>query len=153
MHKLNLPDYHFRVRELEQRTQIFDSVRRKFVALTPEEWVRQNFIRYLIEEKKIPVSRIAVEMEISLNRMSKRCDVVIFDKQPKPLLIVECKAPSIKIDQEVFDQAARYNLSLNVKFLAITNGLNHYFCLMNYKEKKFDFLNELPVYDLLLSEV
>ena len=124
MEKLNLPTYSFNIKLIEQRKYIFDFIRKKFVLLTPEEWVRQNFLKYLVEEKKYPVSLIAVEKEFKLNKLSKRSDVIIYDKQGQPLLIVECKAASVKIDQKVFDQIARYNMTLKVDFLVITNGLD-----------------------------
>ena len=148
MDTLNLPSYEFNIRQEGRSTEIFDTIRRKFVALTPEEWVRQNFIRFLVGEKKYPSGRIAIEIEIRVNRMKKRCDAVVFDPTfLKPLLIIECKAPSVSLKQEVFDQAAGYNRSLQVEYFAITNGLQHFFCRINMKEERYDFMKEIPFYD------
>ena len=141
---MNLPEYSFTTRNLEKSPEIFDSIRKKFVALTPEEWVRQNFVKYLIEEKKYPKSLLAIEKEITVNRLKKRCDVVIYNRDLKPIIIVECKSPSVKINQETFDQAARYNLSLNVEYLIITNGLNHYCCIIDEEKKAYIFKEEIP---------
>ena len=141
---MNLPEYTFTTRNLEKSPEIFDSIRKKFVALTPEEWVRQNFVKYLIEEKKYPKSLLAIEKEITVNRLKKRCDVVIYNRDLKPIIIVECKSPSVKINQETFDQAARYNLSLNVEYLIITNGLNHYCCIIDEEKKAYIFKEEIP---------
>lgn len=144
--QLNLPTYSFKFKELNQRTQIFDSVRKKYIVLTPEEWVRQNFIQYLIQEKKFPASLIAIEMGLKYNKLQKRGDVVIYDNYGKPFVIVECKAPHIKITQDVFDQIARYNMVLKVKYLIVTSGLQHYCCLMDYEKGTYLFMNEIANY-------
>jgi len=149
MEKLNLPTYSFNIKLIEQRKYIFDFIRKKFVILTPEEWVRQNFLKYLVEEKKYPASLIFVEKEFKLNNLSKRSDAVIYSKSGEPVLIVECKAASIKIDQKVFDQIARYNMQLKVDFLVITNGLEHFCCKLDYLNKKYLFLKEVPEYNNL----
>ena len=149
MKKLNLPTYSFNIKLIEQRKYIFDFIRKKFVILTPEEWVRQNFLKYLVEEKKYPASLIFVEKEFKLNNLSKRSDAVIYSKSGEPVLIVECKAASIKIDQKVFDQIARYNMQLKVDFLVITNGLEHFCCKLDYLNKKYLFLKEVPEYNNL----
>jgi len=149
MESLNLPTYSFNIKFQEQRKYIFDTLRKKYVLLTPEEWVRQNFLKYLIDEKKYPASLIFVEMEIKLNKLSKRCDAVIFNRNGEPLLIVECKAASVKIDQIVFDQIARYNMQLKVNYLIVTNGLNHYCCKIDFEKQSYIFLNEVPEYDQL----
>ena len=143
---LNLPEYSFRIREAEKGTQIFDSIRKKFVALTPEEWVRQNFIQYLIEEKNYPRSLIAVETGLKYNRLKKRSDITVYDRKGNVWMIVECKAPEIKISQNTFDQVATYNMAGKIKtqFLAVTNGLKHYCCKMNYEGEKYDFLKGFP---------
>lgn len=146
MEKLNLPTYSFNIKLIEQRKYIFDFIRKKFVILTPEEWVRQNFLKYLVDEKKYPASLIAVEMEFKLNKLSKRSDAVIYNKSGNPVLIVECKAASVKIDQKVFDQIARYNMKLNVEFLVVTNGLDHFCCKIDYENQKYYFLREVPEY-------
>ncbi|MBI4945650.1 MAG: type I restriction enzyme HsdR N-terminal domain-containing protein [Bacteroidetes bacterium] len=145
---LNLPEYSFRIRQGEKGNQIFDRVRKKFVALTPEEWVRQNFIRYIIEEKKYPAALIAVETGLKYNRLKKRSDITVYDKQGKIWMIIECKAPEVKISQDAFQQVAVYNMSgkSKTKFLAVTNGLKHYCCEMNAEQDKYDFLKDFPAY-------
>ncbi len=147
MQILNLPSYQFRIRQSDDKREIFDDIRKKFVALTPEEWVRQNFISWLKNEKKFPDSLIAVEMSLKLNKMQKRSDVVVYNTSAKPVLIVECKAPSIKINQDVFDQIARYNMTLKVKYLIVTNGMEHYCCVIDHANKKYHFLEDVPDYD------
>jgi hypothetical protein len=117
------------------------------VILTPEEWVRQNFLKYVVDEKKYPAPLIAVEKEFKLNKLSKRSDAIVYNKQGNPVLIVECKAASVKIDQNVFDQIARYNMKLNVEFLIVTNGLEHYCCKINYKTQKYAFLKDIPEFN------
>ncbi len=149
MKRLNLPTYSFNIKLIEQRKYIFDFIRKKFVILTPEEWVRQNFLRYLVEEKKYPASLIFVEKEFKLNNLSKRSDGVVYDKTGKPILIMEFKAPEVKIDQKVFDQIARYNLKLQVKYLIVSNGMGHYCCKMSSNEGNYIFLKEIPSFEQL----
>ena len=144
--QLNLPTYAFKFKELGQRTQIFDSIRKKYIVLTPEEWVRQNFIQYLIQEKQFPASLIAIEMGLKYNKMQRRGDVVIYDNYMNPVVIVECKAPGIKITQNTFDQIARYNMVLKVKYLIVTSGLQHYCCAMDYENLSYLFIKEVPNY-------
>ena len=146
LQQLNLPKYSFKFKELGQRMQIFDAIRKKYIVLSPEEWVRQNFIQYLIQEKKYPTSLISIEMGLKYNNMRKRGDVVIYDNFGKPLLIVECKAPGINITQDTFDQIARYNMVLKVKYLVVSNGLIHYCCRMNYDQPSYTFVQEVPFY-------
>src|ERR1035437_1139348 len=134
MKALNLPAYQFKLKQLGDRTQIFDKIRKKYVALTPEEWVRQNFLQYLIQEKKFPALLISVEAGLKYNQLQKRMDVLVYDKQGSPYLMVECKAPEVKITQVVFDQIARHNMVFKVKYLVVTNGLNHFCCLMDYEK-------------------
>ena len=148
--KLNLPEYSFSFRTAgngSQRTQIFDTIRKKYVALTPEEWVRQNFIQYLATEKKFPVSLMAIEMGMKYNQMQKRGDVVVYDNTGNPWLIVECKAPHVKVTQEAFDQVARYNMTLKVKYVVVTNGLNHFCCEIDHEEKTYRFIKEVPEWE------
>jgi hypothetical protein len=123
---------------------IFDSIRKKFILLTPEEWVRQHVIEFLLIEKKYPKSLINVEKVVKVNGMNKRYDVVVFNSDGSIFLLIECKAPEVKIDQKTFDQIARYNLILNAQYLMVTNGLNHYFCEMDFENEKYSFLKELP---------
>ncbi len=150
MIKLNFPDYQFRVSIKDNKSMIFDNVRKKFVRLTDEEWVRQHSVSYLINEKQCPASLIAVEKELSLNGMKKRTDIVVYYKEGNPLLIVECKAPSIKISPAVFEQAARYNLTLKVNYLMVTNGLQHYCCFIDHHKQSFSYLEEIPMYQQLI---
>ena len=153
MQKLNLPSYNFKIRKNNNNYEIFDSIRKQYVSLNPEEWVRQNFIRFLVEEKQYPEMLIAVEKSIKLNRMIRRPDIVIYDKTTKAKLIVECKAPSVKITQNTVDQIVRYNMTLKVDYLVVTNGLNHYCIQINYKENKYSFINEVPDFSELLNEI
>jgi len=150
MKSLNLPTYSFNIKLIEQRKYIFDFIRKKFVILTPEEWVRQNFLRYLVEEKKYPASLIAVEKEFKLNNLSKRSDAVVYNKTGNPFLILEFKAPEVKIDQKVFDQIARYNMKLNVKYLIVSNGMQHYICQIDYENSNYQFLKEISEYSQIL---
>lgn len=144
--KLNLPDYLFNLRNLESKPEIFDIIRKKYVTLTPEEWVRQNFVRYLNEEKDFPKSFLAIEKEIIVNKLKKRGDIVVYNRELKPILIVECKSPNIKPNQGVFDQAARYNMALNVKYFIITNGLNHICVEVDKENNSYYLVQMIPNY-------
>ena len=144
MQKLNFPEYSFRFKNSENKVLIFDEIRKKFVVLTPEEWVRQHVIKFLLQEKKYQKSYINVEKNIKINGLSKRYDVVVFNPDGSIFLLVECKAPEVSITQNVFDQIARYNLKLNAQHLMVTNGLNNYFCQMDFLNEKYIFLKELP---------
>jgi hypothetical protein len=146
MQKLNLPQYKFKLKSNENKTLIFDKVRKKYFVLTPEEWVRQHYISFLIEEKKYPVSLIAIEKQLTINGLKKRSDILIFNTDGKPEIIVECKAPSVKITQETFDQIARYNLTLKANYLVVTNGLQHIFCKIDTLKESYIFLPEIPDY-------
>lgn len=149
---LNLPAYLFRIKEKEGKKVIFDIFRRKWIALTPEEWVRQNFIRYLSEAKHFPVSLISVERSLRMNQQNFRADAVIFAKSGEPFLIIECKSPEVKISQETFDQIVRYNMELKVKYLIVTNGLNHYCCIIDKEKFTYAFLPEIPDYKDLVTD-
>ena len=144
--KLNFPTYNFRIKNSENKLFIFDEIRKKFVVLQPEEWVRQHCVQYLIQQKKFPKSLINVEKELKVNNLKKRYDIVIYNPDGSIHLIVECKAPNISISQETFDQIARYNITLKASYLMVSNGLNHYYCTINDIEKKYQFLKELPSY-------
>lgn len=149
--KLNYPAYPFSIREENNSKEIFDELRKKFVALTPEEWVRQHLIKYLINEKKFPKSLIGIEYPLKTGNLVQRADVVIFHTDGNPILLAECKAPDVKISQKTFDQISAYNLSLHVPFLIITNGINHYCCKMDFDVKKFIFLPSIPSYPEIIS--
>ncbi|MBF4472093.1 type I restriction enzyme HsdR N-terminal domain-containing protein [Flavobacterium sp. HJJ] len=146
MQKLNFPSYVFRFKNSENKVSIFDEIRKKFIILTPEEWVRQHVVRFLLEQKKYPKSLINVEKVLMVNGLRKRYDVVVFNPNGTIFILIECKAPEVKISQAVFDQIARYNMTMEAQFLMVTNGLNHYFCLMDFENEKYEFLKELPNY-------
>jgi type I site-specific restriction endonuclease len=143
---LNLPPYDLKIKHKEGKEVIFDVIRKKYVTLTREEWVRQNFIHFLIHEKQFPMSLMGVEYAVKLYKMQKRADIVLFDNRGKPRLIVECKSPEISISQDTFDQAARYNISLKVDYLIVTNGLDHYCSRINYEKGSYEFLPDIPDY-------
>ncbi len=142
---LNLPPYPFKLIRSGNQLYILDALRKKRLLLTPEEWVRQHFVQFLILDKKYPKSLIKLEGGLKVNTLQNRTDIVVFDKQGLPFILVECKASNIKINQNVFDQAARYNTIYNVKYLVVSNGLIHYCCEMDYQKKTYTFLNELPM--------
>ena len=144
MRDLNFPKFQFRFKNSENKRFIFDGIRKKYVILTPEEWVRQHTVQFLIHVKGYPKSYINVEKAVKINNMNKRYDVVVFTPTGNIFLLIECKEPGVKITQTVFDQIARYNLSLNAQFLMVTNGLNHYYCKLDYVNKKYQFLTDLP---------
>ena len=144
MIKLNFPNYSFRFKNSENKMAIFDEIRKKFVVLTPEEWVRQHVVQYLLLEKKYPKSLINVEKLVKVNGLNKRYDIVVFQPNGEIFMLIECKAPEVAISQQTFDQIARYNLKLNAQFLMVTNGLNHYFCQMDFENEKYVFLKEAP---------
>ena len=146
MQQLNFPIYNFRFKNSENKVSIFDEIRKKFIILTPEEWVRQHVVHFLLEEKKYPKSLINVEKVLIVNGLRKRYDVVVFNPDGSIFVLVECKAPEIKTAQATFDQIARYNLALKAQFLMVTNGHNHYFCQMDFENEKYAFLKELPDY-------
>ncbi len=148
MQQLNFPKYNFRFKSNENKTLIFDIIRKKFVVLTPEELVRQHVLQFLISEKKYPISHINVEKQLKLHDTVKRYDIVVFNSDGSIEIIVECKAPSIKINQSVFDQIARYNFVVRANYLMVSNGLEHFYCNMDYKNEKYIFLEEIPIYSL-----
>ena len=144
MQKLNLPTYSFKIQNIKGKEQIFDSIRKKFVVLTPEEWVRQNFIHFLINEKKYPASLMAVEKKLLINKQPQRFDLLIYNRKGHPNVIVEFKAPAVKITQETFDQAVRYNMALKVKIIMVSNGLQHFACEIDYPNNSYLYLKEIP---------
>lgn len=146
MLQLNLPNYHFRIKEDEKGFLILDNFRKKFVRLTPEEWVRQHFLLYLIEEKGFPKGLLAVEKQLSINGMKKRCDAIFYSQKGNPLIVIEFKAPNVPINQAVFDQLAVYNSKLKVDYFIVSNGLEHYFCRVNTQNSTYEFSEEMPNY-------
>jgi len=146
---LNLPPYPFRITERGGQFFLFDDIRKKTLLITPEEWVRQHFIQYLVVQKKYPKTLIQLEGGLKLNGMAKRTDILVYNSSTEKLLLVECKAPSVKITQKVFDQIARYNIIHRAPLLAVTNGLQHFYCRIDLEEKKYFFLDNLPDYEQL----
>ena len=151
MSALNLPAFDTKITIKDGKRQIFDTLRRCYVALTPEEWVRQHFVNYLCTAKGYPPALMTNEVQIMLNGMKKRCDTVVYDKELRPRVIVEYKAPTVKLTKEVFAQISRYNLTLRVDYLIVSNGVQHYCCRMDYENNSYTFLQEIPDYERLLN--
>jgi len=150
MRKLTIPEYTLKIRSSAvSKQEVFDMFRKKFVSLTPEEWVRQQFLQFLIIEKKYPASLIAVEKGLIVNQLQKRFDAVVFNKKGQPIALLEFKSPVVRLDQKVFDQIAAYNLRMKVKYLIISNGLQHYCCSMDYEKQTFRFLEKIPDFNEL----
>lgn len=152
MFALNLPQYAIKVTKRNGKTFIFDELRKKHIALTPEEWVRQHFVHFLLEHKGYPIGLIANEVSLNLNGTDKRCDSVVYDRQMRPRMIIEYKAPHINITQKVFNQISRYNMVLHVDYLIVSNGMQHYCCRMDYPSNSYRFLKEIPDYQELCRE-
>ncbi len=150
MEPLNLPTYSFRLKEEKGKKYIFDEIRRRFVLLTPEEWVRQHMVNYLVTEKHFPRLLISVEKGFSQNRNRQRYDLLVYNKSGHPIMIIECKAPGMEINQQVFDQAGRYNNRHKASYMLITNGVKHYCCLINITSRNYSFLPEVPDFSELL---
>lgn len=150
MLSLNLPAFDTKIATREGKNTIFDIIRKRYVALTPEEWVRQHFVNYLIVHKGFPAALLANEVNLILNGTKKRCDTVLYRRDLSARAIVEYKAPHIEITQEVFDQITRYNMVLKVDYLIVSNGLQHYCCLIDYEKQSYSFLEEIPNYSALL---
>lgn len=146
MTALNLPPYEVKTRNEEGCTKIFDVLRQRFVALTPEEWVRQHFVNFLLTEHAYSPTLLANEVSLTLNGMSRRCDTVVYDRQLRPRMIIEYKRPTVNITQRVFDQICRYNMVMQVDFLIVSNGLQHYCCRMDYEHQTYDFLPDIPAF-------
>lgn len=149
MMKLNLPEYPFKLKKENDKILILDEIRKMYVVCTPEEWVRQHFVKYLIHEKKYPAGLLAVEKSFTFNRLSYRADIVAHDKTGAPRMIVECKAPGINITQQAFDQAARYNFHFRVKYLILTNGMKHYCCKIDLEKNSLEMVREVPGFGLM----
>ncbi|MBB3186056.1 type I restriction enzyme HsdR N-terminal domain-containing protein [Microbacter margulisiae] len=146
MIELNLPVYSFQIKNRQGKPVIFDRLRKRFVALTPEEWVRQNVVEYLISEKSYPSALMANEISLQQNGVKKRCDTIVYNREGNPLLIAEFKAPEIEITQQTFDQIARYNIMLKVSYLLISNGLKHFCCQVDYERQHVSFLPDIPFF-------
>ena len=143
MLQLNFPNYTFKIKNIENEDYIFDEIRKKYIKLTKEEWVRQNCVNFLVKEKKFPQVLINVEKTLKINNLSKRYDIVVYNSDGSIKLLVECKSPEIKITQKTFDQIAIYNMSLKADLLMITNGINHYYCKIDYKNQCYKFINDI----------
>lgn len=152
MKELNLPAYSFRFKSGDNgKALIFDDIRRKFVMLTPEEWVRQHFIQYLVNEKSYPAGLIGVEVLFRMNKLVRRADILVYDKHARPVLIVECKAPQVKISPSVFDQIVTYNINFRLRYIVVTNGMQHYACSTDLEQGKWAFLDSIPPYGSLMT--
>ena len=149
MFRLNLPPYPIKIQEKGEKSQIFDFLRRKWVALTPEEWVRQHFTHFLVEHKNYPQALLANEVELRIGEKRLRCDTLLYNKELRPRMIIEYKAPTIQIQQKTFDQISVYNLLLKVDYLIVSNGLQHFCCKMDYPNQKYIFLEDIPDYQIL----
>ncbi|WPP53198.1 type I restriction enzyme HsdR N-terminal domain-containing protein [Catalinimonas niigatensis] len=150
MVNLNLPSFAHKVQKVQGKAVIFDIVRKKYVALTPEEWVRQHLLHFLINHLAYPKALIKVEGGLKYNTLAKRTDLVIFDRHGKPLIVVECKSFKVPISQKVFEQSSLYNSTLQASYLLVSNGIEHYCCRVNHQTKSFSFLDTLPRYEEIL---
>jgi hypothetical protein len=151
MQKLKLPSYSFRIEEKNGKQLIFDDTRRKWLTLTPEEWVRQNFIHFLAKEKKFPKSLMAIEKKVLINGLSQRFDLMVYDRKGNPLLIAEFKSPDIQIDQTTFDQASRYNNVLRASYFLISNGMVHFVCKLDFEKRTTRYLEEIPTFEEMIQ--
>ncbi|MGA1978140.1 MAG: type I restriction enzyme HsdR N-terminal domain-containing protein [Bacteroidales bacterium] len=152
MKHLNLPEYSFRITGPEGKEMILDTIRKKYVRLTPEEWVRQNFVRYLVSEGNYPPGLIGIEVMFPYNKMKKRVDILVHDRSGKPVMIVECKADYVKLDDKTSDQIVAYNMAFRVTYLVITNGLEHFACRITDHDKgEFEYLMAIPLFEDLLK--
>jgi hypothetical protein len=149
--QLNLPEYSFRIVEREGVEMILDLFRKKYVKLTPEEWVRQNFAMYLVEEGRYPLGLMGIEMQHSHNKLKRRTDILVHDRYGKPVMIVECKAPEVDLTEKVFEQISNYNMKFKVPYLVVTNGDHHYACRFSKDFTKWDYLLVIPLYEEIIS--
>lgn len=147
MNNLNLPSFQYKIKHIENKAYIYDILRKKFIVITPEEWVRQHFVNYLIGYLNYPKQLIANEVSILLNSTSKRCDTVIYTKTLQPQVIIEYKSPDIELSQAVFDQVMRYNMVLRVKYIILSNGIKHICSRIDYENNRYIFLPEIPQYE------
>lgn len=152
MTTLNLPAYDVRLRGTREKPEIFDFLRRRFVALTPEEWVRQHFTHFLVEHKGYPQALLGNEIELKTGGKRLRCDSILYNKDMSPRMILEYKAPSVALTQKVFNQISTYNFLLHVDYLIVSNGLQHYCCRMDYERGEYDFLPEIPDYEVICDK-
>lgn len=153
MEQLNLPPYNYELRNKDGRRVILDPIRQRFVSLTAEEWVRQHFIQYLIRNLEVPQALIGVEVAIPIQDRYYRADIVVYGRQLEPVLIVECKAPSVRLSQDTFNQIGHYNKGLKVSYLVVTNGLKHYCCRIDHTNRDYLFLHEIPLYQTMILSI
>ena len=149
MNELNLPAFDVKIRGTRERPEIYDFLRRRYVALTPEEWVRQHFVHWLVEQKGYPKGLLGNEVALKCGDKTLRCDSILYNKEAKPQMIIEYKAPTVAVTQRVFNQITAYNLLLHVDYLVVSNGVQHYCCQMDYKHQSYVFLNDIPSYSEL----
>jgi len=149
--ELNLPQYSFKLAGEPGKETIFDQIRRKYVRLTPEEWVRQHFVQYLVRQGNYPPGLIGIEVPFKLNKLTKRVDILVHDRYGKPVMIIECKEPDTELDEKVFDQIVTYNMQFRVPFLVLTNGIMNYACKMDFENTRYDILEVIPMYDELFK--
>lgn len=151
MFQINLPHFDINIKEEDGKRSVFDILRKRYVALTPEEWVRQHFIHYLISEKHYPAALMANEISLSINGMNRRADSVLYNNEAVPLMLIEYKAPTVKITQKVFLQIEAYNHVFHVPWLIVSNGITHFCCHIDYNTNSIHFLKDIPSYEELLS--
>ncbi len=151
MTELNLPAFEIQLKEEGRKVYVFDSIRKKYIRLTPEEWVRQHFVHYLINQLSYPMSLIANEQRIKVGELDRRSDTVVYSRQIKPLMLLEYKAPNVSIDQKVIEQALQYNMALRVPYLVLSNGLEHFSYKLNYKKLSYEVLDYIPSYEELIE--
>ena len=147
--RLNLPEYNFKIKKRDDTYVIYDLLRKRYVALTSEEWVRQNFVQYLINERNFPIALMANEVSLNQNGIKRRCDTLVANRLGHPFVIVEYKAPKVQVTQTTFDQIVRYNMVLHAQYLIVSNGLTHYCCKIDYETNSYSFLNDIPDYSEL----
>jgi hypothetical protein len=147
MYELNLPKYEIQLRGTREKPEIFDFLRRRYVKLTPEEWVRQHFVHWIVEHKGYPKGLLGNEIELQVGEKKLRCDSILYDSNAHPVMIIEYKAPTIALSQKVFDQISAYNLLLHVDYLVMSNGIEHYCCQMDYERNCYYFLQDIPDYE------
>ena len=148
MHRLNLPEFEYKLRKADGKVWIFDVIRKKYLLLTPEEWVRQHFLHYLVNHYEYPKALIRIEGGLKFNTLSKRSDIVVFDREGKPWMLVECKSPDLKMSDAILRQASAYNVTLKAKYLTVTNGLVHYCCRIDHENQKIELLSDLPGFEV-----
>ncbi len=151
MKLLNLPKGDYRIKTVEGKKKIYDKIRKRFVSLTPEEWVRQNFINFLINHRNYPTSLISVEKTVMVNNLQQRADIIIYSKKGIPYMICECKAPNVKITKDTFEQVCRYNIALNTKIICVTNGLSHYCAILDNFDNKYIFVKDIPDFNTIID--